>query len=130
MDSNFGLIKKSPEQSPPRYAHLSFFSTNTSTTLFDNHLALIHKIGRFIEEAIETCYFKYWFNDVLDTPFCSEKTQKPTVYVAPFLLRMIEVMDKAYAVDNILACMLIYIDRYFKLHQDDRSKYWKMIPLI
>ncbi|MDF1684826.1 MAG: hypothetical protein P1U36_09250 [Legionellaceae bacterium] len=119
MDSNIGLTTKYPEQSPPCYAHLSFFSTNTSTTSFDNRLALVHKIGRFIEEAIETCYFEYWLNDVSDTPFCSEKTQKPTVYVAPFLLRMIEIMDKECAVENILIYMIIYIDRYFNLHKDD-----------
>jgi hypothetical protein len=119
MDSNIGLIKTSPKQSPPCYAHLSFFSTNTSTTLLNNRLALAHKIGQFIEEAIETCYFKYWLNDALDTPFCSETTQQSTMYVAPLILRMIEIMNKEYAIDTILFCTLIYIDRYFNLHKAD-----------
>lgn len=119
MNSNIGLIKKSPEQSPLRYAHASFFSANTAVPSFDNRLALAHKIGQFIEEAIDTCYFEYWLNDVLDTPFCSDTTQQSRMYVAPFILRVIEIMNKECAVENILICMLIYIDRYFNLHKED-----------
>jgi|GEM_PF-2143908 len=118
MNSNIGLIKKSPEQSPSRY-NSSFFSAKSALPLIDSRLALAHKIGQFIEEAIDTCYFKYWLNDVLDTPFCSDTTQQSRMYVAPFILRMIELMDQEYAIDNILICMLIYIDRYFNLHKKD-----------
>lgn len=119
MDSNIDLIKRSSKRFSTHTTHPSFFSTKPALPSLNNRLALVYKIGRFIEEAIDVCYFKYWFHDVLETPFCSEKVQKSSVYVAPFLLRMTELIDEACAIDNILICMLIYIDRYFNLHQED-----------
>ncbi|MDF1827055.1 MAG: hypothetical protein P1U39_02115 [Legionellaceae bacterium] len=121
MDSNISLINQSPKKSPSRYSHAypSFFSTHTTSPLFHNRLALVHKIGEFIEEAIDTCYFEYWLSDMLNTPFCRNETQQPKVNIVPFILRMIEIMDENCAIDAILICMVIYIDRYFNLHKND-----------